>query len=225
MNRYLILYKNNELGPINQTEIQANTSSKAEEIFYDLYSKKPLNVTLLESLDYKKENNKNNKIQVGDYVEGYEKIGILGKARKMRGTVINVYVTPDDEIYAVYIIADDFYHGKRNTLLLAELGDIRQVKYDNSWLRYEIENANQLSIEVDNANRTFREKDIVEDNKGVRYIIIGITSHKEDGRKIVVFQRYTDGKLFYEHLVDFVSIDSIGNAKYKIVDRENNFKA
>ncbi|MBO5386778.1 MAG: hypothetical protein J6A59_01360 [Lachnospiraceae bacterium] len=144
-------------------------------------------------------------IKVGDYVEGFEKLGTkdYNIKRIMRGTVTKVVKTENDDIQKVEVMADDEFYGTRGAILESKYGRIIHVNKELHWM-YKSE-ADKEKVIIANNLREFKENYLVEDNKGKLFRLIHFGfNYANENDTMIVLERMEDHIILVLPIKEFV---------------------
>lgn len=154
------------------------------------------------------------KVQVGDYIEGYEFIGtgIFFKIHKTRIIVNNIINRPDGLIYEGK--ADDSYGGARGTCIRSELGKVRIIEDEEPFTEKWWENQQMVFYTWE---RDWSPEDIVRKFDGSYYKIVDFGINSETLEQFVVYKNLEGTKIFVEPREVFEQLNNREN-------REQTFK-
>lgn len=153
-------------------------------------------------------------IQIGDYIEGYEFIGvdIFFKIHKTRIIVNSITKGPDGIIYSGK--ADDSYGGVRGTCIRSELGKVRIIEDEEPFTRKWWENQQMTFYTWE---RNWNPEDIVRKFDGSYYKIVDFGINSETLEQYIVYKNIEGTKIFVEPREAFEQLNNREN-------REQTFK-
>jgi hypothetical protein len=152
-------------------------------------------------------------IKVGDYIEGYEIIGVEERPSKTR--IVVSKITRDDRFGTIYEgQADDKYHGARGTMIYAGLGSVVKIA-----------GKKPLSTECwkpESRHRKVTVGQMYKHFKGNIYEVMAIAKDSETLSEKVVYRNITTDEVWVRDKEDFLS--TVDKEKYPSIKQEFKFE-
>lgn len=168
-------------------------------------------------------------VNIGDYIEGFEKIGTSANeelgiedtshVHKIRLIVNNMWKCNEHTIYTGQ--ADDNYKGDREGCIDSSLGEVRIIKDEQPFTRKWWDNNTKEEQKV--IDREWKALDIVRHFKGDLYKIIDIGIDTETEKEVVIYKREDNtGNVWVRPLDMFNS--KVDKEKYPNCEQEYRFE-